>query len=82
MDFLQGQAAVYQRRGPNEDPIEVSKLAASDYFGKIFSFYDFTIAIIQSNIASCNNLLIVTLLNLNVKTGIITADSFAIFNGV
>lgn len=32
----QGQAAVYQRRGPNEDPIEVSKLGASDYFGKFY----------------------------------------------
>ena len=32
--YSQGQAAVYQRRGPNEDPIEVSKLGASDYFGK------------------------------------------------
>jgi len=33
--IVEGQAAVYQRRGPNEDPIEVSKLAASDYFGEI-----------------------------------------------
>ena len=32
-----GQAAVYQRRGPNEDPIEVSKLGASDYFGKLLT---------------------------------------------
>eukprot|EP00112_Aurelia_sp_Birch-Aquarium-sp1_P021248 Seg567.4 transcript_id=Seg567.4/GoldUCD/mRNA.D3Y31 product="cAMP-dependent protein kinase regulatory subunit" protein_id=Seg567.4/GoldUCD/D3Y31 len=33
--IVEGQAAVYQRRGPNEDPIEVSKLGASDYFGEI-----------------------------------------------
>ena len=32
--FLQGVAVVLQRRSPNEDYIEVSRLGQSDYFGK------------------------------------------------
>ena len=32
--FLQGVAVVLQRRSPNEDYIEVSRLGQSDYFGE------------------------------------------------
>ena len=33
---MQGQASVLQRRNPTEEPIEVSRLGVSDYFGKLF----------------------------------------------
>lgn len=31
--FLQGSAAVLQRRSDNEEPVEVGRLGPSDYFG-------------------------------------------------
>ena len=31
--LLQGSAAVLQRRAENEEPVEVGRLAVSDYFG-------------------------------------------------
>lgn len=37
-DLLQGTAVVQQRRPEDEQPIEVGKLAASDYFGMLGSF--------------------------------------------
>lgn len=33
-NVLQGVAVVLQRRSPNEDYIEVSRLGQSDYFGE------------------------------------------------
>ncbi|XP_047143465.1 cAMP-dependent protein kinase type I-beta regulatory subunit isoform X1 [Hydra vulgaris] len=33
--IAEGQASVLQRRNPNEEPIEVSRLGVSDYFGEI-----------------------------------------------
>lgn len=38
--ITEGQAAVLQRRADNEEPVEVGRLAQSDYFGEIALLLD------------------------------------------